>query len=390
MIPRGSTVFRNDGRGYAPYDPARMADRPRRGRQLLALLLIVGLAWTVGYWWQGRRDTPAARTVTERGPLPAAELNQIAIFEEVAPSVFFITNIGVRRDMFSFDVFETPQGTGTGFLWDEAGHVVTNYHVIEGAREIEVTLSDHKRLPAEVVGVAANKDIAVLKVDLQGRSLPPVPLGTSSDLKVGQNVFAIGNPFGLDQTMTSGIVSALDREIRAANGSSIHGVVQTDAPINPGNSGGPLLDSAGRLIGVNTAIYSRTGSYAGIGFAVPVDTVNRVVSQLIEHGRLIRPTLGVVLVSDQVARRAGIEGVLILRVVEGLGAARAGLRGTKDTAAGVELGDIIKSVAGRSVENQNSLLGALENFNVGDRVPVVVERDGGLIELEVELGEPSE
>ncbi len=350
----------------------------------------VGLALILAALWMRWTVVDVqAREVTVRGPLAASELNQISIFEHASPSVFYITNLGTRRDMFSLDVFQIPQGTGTGFLWDEAGHVVTNYHVIEGASQIEVGIGAES-LPAQLVGVAPDKDLAVLKIDISGRGLKPVELGSSSDLKVGQNVFAIGNPFGLDHTMTGGLVSALGREIQAANGRSIQNVIQTDAAINPGNSGGPLLDSAGRLIGVNTAIYSKTGSYAGIGFAVPVDTVHRVVPQLLEFGRLQRPTLGVRLASDQVTARAGLRGVLILQVIPGSGAARVGLRGTSETARGFVLGDIIRELQGRPVASQDDLLHALESFAVGDQVEVVVEREGALQSFEIELGEATQ
>ena len=329
---------------------------------------------------------PPPRAITPRGDLAADERTQIQIFEQAAPAVVNVTNIAVRRDRFTWDVAQIPQGTGTGFVWDAAGHVVTNFHVIEGASQVFVTLIDGTELPARPIGVFPDKDIAVLRVEPKaGQTLQPLALGTSSDLKVGQQVYAIGNPFGLDHTMTSGIVSALGREIQAVNGRIIDGVIQSDAAINPGNSGGPLLDSAGRLIGMNTAILSQTGAYAGIGFAVPVDTVARVVQQLIEHGRVLRPTIGVQLAPDHLARRAGLEGVLIMDVVAGSAADRAGLRGTLRAGQRLRLGDLITTIEGRSVRRVDDLLNALERHQPGDEVALGVERDGDARTVKVTL-----
>jgi S1-C subfamily serine protease len=312
---------------------------------------------------------PEPRAVTPRGDLAVDERGQIEIFERVSPSVVNVTNIAVRRDGWTLDLARVPQGTGTGFIWDATGHVVTNWHVVEGANQVQVTLIDGTELPARLIGAFPDKDIAVLRVDPgAGRAVQAIPLGTSADLKVGQKVYAIGNPFGLDHTMTSGIVSALGREIQAANGRIIDGVIQSDTAINPGNSGGPLLDSAGRLIGMNTAILSQTGAYAGIGFAVPADTVARVVQQLIEHGRVLRPTMGIQLAPDQLARRAGVEGVLILEVVPNSGAARAGLRGTVRTGKQLQLGDVITGIEGRPVRRVDDLLNVLERHRPGDTI----------------------
>ncbi|HEY4492827.1 MAG TPA: trypsin-like peptidase domain-containing protein, partial [Acidobacteriota bacterium] len=276
----------------------------------------------------GIRDlSPRVGAVAEETPLLPEERNTIDVFENAAKSVVFITSKALQYDFFSMNVFETPQGAGSGFLWDEEGHVVTNFHVIAGANALTVTLSDHSSYEAAVVGGEPNKDLAVLRIKAPSGKLIPVRIGTSDKLLVGQKVLAIGNPFGLDQTLTVGIVSALGRQIQSVTDRKIQDVIQTDAAINPGNSGGPLLDSNGSLIGVNTAIVSPSGAYAGIGFAVPVNTVKRVVPQLIRFGKVIRPGLGVGIVSDSVAQRLGIEGVIIGQVRPGSSAAEAGLRG---------------------------------------------------------------
>ncbi len=249
------------------------------------------------------------RPVTARGDLAEDEKSTISLFRNVSPAVVYITTASVRRDRFSFNLMEIPRGTGSGFIYDKQGHVVTNYHVIQNADTANVTLADQSTWPAQLVGVEPDQDLAVLKVDIPSARLQPILIGTSDDLQVGQKVFAIGNPFGFDQTLTTGVISGLGREVTSVTERKITGVVQTDAAINPGNSGGPLLDSAARLVGVNTAIYSPSGAYAGIGFAVPVDTVNRIVPQLIQHGRVARPVLGII-PDDRVTRRLGIDGVL--------------------------------------------------------------------------------
>ncbi|RMG12506.1 MAG: PDZ domain-containing protein [Planctomycetota bacterium] len=361
------------------------AERRLRHLQLLLVALLVGaFGWAVGRR-SVREALPPPAPVAPRGDLSAAEKTQIEIFQRTAPSVVFITSIAVRRSPFSFNVARIPQGTGTGFVWDAAGHIVTNVHVISGGSQAEVTLADGSTWPAELVGAHPDKDIAVLRIE-PDRPLQPVALGTSGDLLVGQNVFAIGNPFGLDHTLTAGIVSALGREIQGFNERVIDGVIQTDAAINPGNSGGPLLDSAGRVIGVNTAIYSESGQSAGIGFAVPIDTVRHIVPQLIQHGRVIRPTLGVQLAPEHVSARAGLEGLLVLGVVPGSGAARAGLRPTVRRGRQVILGDVIVAVDGQPIRRLDDLLNALEKHRPGERVPVVVDRGGERVALEVTLG----
>lgn len=330
------------------------------------------------------------RTVTPRGDLAADERATIELFEHARGSVVYISTAQLVRDVWTRNVFAVPRGTGSGFIWDDAGHVVTNFHVIEGASEARVKLADGRTFKAALVGASQAHDIAVLKIGVGFKRPPPVPIGTSLDLKVGQKVFAIGNPFGLDWTLTTGIVSALDRTLSGdGQGPTIEHLIQTDAAINPGNSGGPLLDSAGRLIGINTAIYSPSGASAGIGFAVPVDTVMRVVPQLIAHGRYIRPALGIEVDEDLNARlqqMLGIEGVVVLRVLPGSAAAQAGLRGvTVGPDGSIEPGDVIVAVEGESVESVGKLLARLDDFKVGDVVQIAVLRSGRTVKVRVTL-----
>ena len=346
---------------------------------LVLLCLILGLMLAKD-WWLERRATLQVREVIPRGDLSQDEQSTISLFQEASPSVVHITSISlarVRRDLFTFDLQKIPRGTGTGLIWNKQGHVVTNFHVIQGGREAQVTLSDQSVWEGTVVGAEPDKDLAVLKIDAPESVLRPLHIGESSNLQVGQTVLAIGNPFGLDQTLTTGVISGLGREIESVTRRPIQGVIQTDAAINPGNSGGPLLDSEGRLIGVNTAIYSPSGTYAGIGFAVPVDTVNRIVPQLIEHGRAIKPVLGVQLVEDAIARRWGIPGVVIAHVQEGTGAARAGLRGIAyDRYGRAVLGDVIVEIEEKAVADQNALYRVLDNFRIGDEVSLKVQSPG--------------
>ncbi|HET7753050.1 MAG TPA: trypsin-like peptidase domain-containing protein, partial [Anaeromyxobacteraceae bacterium] len=274
---------------------------------------------------------------------------------------------------------------------DAEGHVVTNYHVIQGASAARVALHDRSEYPATLVGVAPDQDTAVVRINAPPASLPPIRIGTSHDLQVGQKVFAIGNPFGLDFTLTTGIVSALGRTIPALTGRRIDDVIQTDAAINPGNSGGPLLDSSARLIGVNTQIASPSGASAGVGFAVPVDTVNSIVPQLLEHGRIVRPQLGVAVGNEALLRRAGIQGVLVMTVMRGSAAERAGLRGTYRTEDGVlVLGDIIQQVDGKVIASVEDLYGALARHSPGDVVKVHVLRDDRPLEIAVKLDAPEQ
>ena len=352
---------------------------------LLVLAAVVG--WLLYQTWQPTLHDPQAlsRPVTARGDLAGDEQNTIDIFRSAAPSVVYITSIAVRRNLFSLNVYEIPQGTGSGFIWDRQGRIVTNFHVISDASRLEVTLADHSTWKASLVGAAPDRDLAVLQITAPASKLQPIAVGESNNLLVGQKVFAIGNPFGLDQTLTTGIVSALGREITAVTGRTIHDVIQTDAAINPGNSGGPLLDSAGRLIGVNTAIYSPSGASSGIGFAVPVGEVNRVVPQIISKGKVLRPGLGVTLANRSLTGDLGLEGVLVLKVVSGSAAEQAGLRGTSQVGDGLVLGDIILAVNGRKVTDYDSLRDEIERYEVGASVLLTLLRDEATAEVSVQL-----
>lgn len=366
------------------------ASLPRKKRvSFAALLLAILLGWWLFFVYQRPVSAPETPLipVTARGDLAADEQSTIALFRAASPAVVYITNIEVRRNIFSLNIHEIPQGTGSGFIWDKQGRVVTNYHVIESASRVEVTLADRSTWKATLVGVAPDKDLAVLQISAPAEKLTPLPLGESHNLLVGQKVFAIGNPFGLDQSLTSGIVSALGREIQSATGRIIQGVIQTDAAINPGNSGGPLLDSAGRLIGVNTAIYSPSGGSAGIGFAVPVDVVSRVIPEIIRHGRLIRPGLGIAVADDQIARRVGVTGVLVMNIQPGSSAEAAGLRGTRRIRGEIVFGDVILAVDGRQVSSYDDLRNAMDRYKVGDTVTLTIERESLQMQLSVVLEE---
>jgi S1-C subfamily serine protease len=341
-------------------------------------------SWVGSAVLNDRRATP--RSVTARGDLAPQEKSTVTLFRQASPSVVHITAIAVQRDLFTLKPYQIPEGTGSGFIWDTTGNVITNFHVIQSADVAQVTLADQSNWKARLVGVAPDKDLAVLKIDAPANRLPAIPVGTSKDLQVGQSVFAIGNPFGLDQSLTTGVISALGREIESVTRRPIQGVIQTDAAINPGNSGGPLLDSAGRLIGVNTAIYSPSGASAGIGFAIPVDTVNRIVPELIRYGKVTRPGIGVQIAEDQIAERLGVNGVLVVDVVPGSGAAKAGLRPTRREASGrVRLGDVITAIDGKKVLSPNELYLILETYKVGDAVNVSVLRDGKIVQAKLTL-----
>jgi len=317
------------------------------------------------------------------------ERNTMQVFNFASPSVVYVTNETLVRDRWTLRLHTVPKGAGSGFIWDDRGHVVTNFHVVEGARKVTITLQDRSEWPAELVGSAPEKDLAVLRIDAPREQLRPLVAGTSSDLAVGRKVLAIGNPFGLDTTLTTGVVSALGREIEAANNRTIRNVIQTDAAINPGNSGGPLLDSSGRLIGVNTAIYSPSGTSVGIGFAIPVDTVKKIVPELIAHGRLVRPVLGIESAPDQWASRYGFEGVAVLRTAPGMPAEQAGLRGVyRARGGGWQLGDVIVEVDQQPVRSYDDLMNALENHRAGDEVSLSFVRDGKKRHTSVTLAAP--
>lgn len=334
----------------------------------------------------------APRAVTPRGPLAEDEKANIALFKSASPSVVHITTHQYARDFFSLDVMQIPRGTGSGFLWDEQGRIVTNYHVIQGANAATITLHDQSTWKASLVGAFPDRDIAVLKIDAPREKLKPIPIGASRDLVVGQRVYAIGNPFGLDQTLTIGIISALDREIESVTQRKIRGVIQTDAAINPGNSGGPLLDSAGRLIGVNTSIYSPSGASAGIGFAIPVDEINRIVPRLIRDGKFERPVLGVQFAPAPLLSALGLKkGVAVLDVTRGGPADAAGLRPFYRNRLGdIEFGDVIVAINNQPIEDADQLLEFLETRQPGDKVTLTVLRGKKQVkqQLTVELASP--
>ncbi|VFQ91898.1 unnamed protein product [Cuscuta campestris] len=321
-------------------------------------------------------DHASAFVVTSPRKLQTDELATVRLFQENTPSVVYITNLAARQDVFTLDVLEVPQGSGSGFVWDKDGHIVTNYHVIRGASDLRVTLSDQSTYDAKVVGFDQDKDVAVLRIDAPEEKLRPIPIGVSADLLVGQKVYAIGNPFGLDHTLTTGVISGLRREINsAATGRPIQDVIQTDAAINPGNSGGPLLDSSGNLIGINTAIYSPSGASSGVGFSIPVDTVSGIVDQLVRYGKVTRPVLGIKFAPDQSVEQLGVSGVLVLDAPPNGPAGKAGLLATKRDGFGrLVLGDIITSVNGKKVTNGTDLYRILDQCKVGEKVIVEVLR----------------
>ncbi len=334
---------------------------------------------------------PPVVCIAAAAQLTSSEQATVHLFEDVHPSVAYITTLTERRNLFTGATTEVPQGTGSGFVWDDTGHVVTNLHVLQGATAAQVVLHDQSTYRAALVGFSRQHDLAVLRIDIPADGLRPVRIGRSDTLRVGQSIFAIGNPFGLSATLTTGIVSALGREIDSVGGGTIEGMIQTDAAINPGNSGGPLLDSSGRLIGVSTAIYSPSGASAGIGFAVPVDTVRRVVPQIIDKGEYTPPTLGIRVsesLNRYVRRRLRIRGVVVVDVDAGGGASRAGLRGTSRMANGqLRLGDIIQAIDGDDISELSDLPTVLDRYEPGDAVSVTILRDGDHREVDIELSE---
>ncbi|WP_422015465.1 S1C family serine protease [Roseateles sp.] len=355
---------------------------------IFAASLVAITAATSGQAQPQPRGPAQPRTVTPRAALGAEELNNIGVFKRVSPSVVHITTLAVQRDFFSLRTSEQPSGTGTGFVWDEAGHIVTNFHVIQGGDRATVTLADQSSYPARLVGAFPDRDLAVLRIEAPRDKLPAISIGASRDLQVGQKVYAIGNPFGLDQTLTTGIVSALNREIESVTRRTIKGAIQTDAAINPGNSGGPLLDSAGRLIGVNTAIYSPSGASAGIGFAIPVDEVNRIVPRLIRDGRFIRPALGVTSGPPQLTQALGApKGVLLVNVAPNSPAAAAGLQPYgRDRSGRIVQGDVITAVDGQAVSDLDDLLSLIEARQIGEKVTLAVWRGGQTRKVTATLG----
>lgn len=358
-------------------------------RSLLTLALLIPLAA-----FAQTTGTPLGPAATDSGPdylsfKTEDEANSTEIYRRASPAIVHVTNVALQRSFFGRNVLEVPQGSGSGFIWDKNGLVVTNYHVIAGANRLVVELHDDSAWDAEVIGVAPEKDLAVLRIEAPGDLLYTLPMGDSSELEIGRKVLAIGNPFGLDTTLTTGVVSALGREIRAPNDRVIRNVIQTDAAINPGNSGGPLLNSLGQLVGVNTAIFSPSGASAGIGFAIPVNTVRQVVPQLISFGRLYRPVIGIELASDRWARRYRIEGAPIVRVFPGLPAERAGIRGVwRDFRGDVQLGDVIVAIDGAPIKSADDYLSFMEKHKPGEKVVITTRRDGQQKDFEIRLADP--
>lgn len=362
-------------------------------RKILWLIVLGYLLWlmmpVLQQLWISSQATP--RTIEARGDLADDEKSTIALFEKTSPSVVFISTSQRVRDYWTRNILNVPRGTGSGFVWDQYGHIVTNNHVIAGASVATVRLNDGRSFDAKLVGTSPSHDIAVLRIDVPSSLPPAIPLGTSADLKVGQKVFAIGNPFGLDYTLTSGLVSALNRSLASENQIPIDNLIQTDAAINPGNSGGPLLDSAGRLIGINTAIYSPSGAYAGIGFSVPVDIVNKVVPQLIKFGKYTRPSLGISVdenINRQIMRQLGVSGVAILDFSRNSAAKRAGLQAVEVNRYGkITSGDIITAIDGKSVESVNTLLSILDDYSFGDEVTLDYIRAGNTQRLTLKFAD---
>ena len=329
------------------------------------------------------------RPVTPREALGATEKARIALFERTWRSVVHITTSAVQADPFRMNVLEVPQGTGSGFIWDQLGHIVTNYHVVASGQLARVTFADQRTLKARLVGWSPRNDLAVLRVEGMPANMPALPLGSSHDLQVGQDVIAIGSPFGIDYTLSTGVISGLGREIQGAGGLPILGAIQTDAAINPGNSGGPLIDSAGRLVGVNTMIVSPSGASAGVGFAVPADTVARVVPQLIAYGQEIRPVIGVEPVDDTFTQRLGLSGALVRSVHPNSPAERVGINGFQldRTTGQLRLGDLITHVDGVEIHNSADLYLQLEKHKPGDTCTVTVMRNGESRTLSVVLAQ---
>jgi S1-C subfamily serine protease len=374
-------------------EPPQLSWWARFGPLVLLLLLLGGiLLWRFMplQWSSGPITDPNAkpREITPPAGLLANELAYIQVNEKARKSVVSITTLGYHRNPINFDVEEVPEGAGSGFVWDdEKGYIVTNFHVVQDAQAAEVTLWDGSTQKARVVGQAPDKDLAVLKIPVTAK-LQKIEVGTSRDLKVGQLAFAIGNPFAVGVTFTQGVISGLNRKMKSVTGRPIDNVLQTSAAINPGNSGGPLLDSSGRLIGVNTAIYSPSGANAGIGFAIPVDTVNQVVPELIRRGKVERPGLGVQIATPQLVRKLGVKkGVLIVEIVPKGPAANAALHGTKVDQRGkiTQMGDVIVAIDGKPISSVDDLYEALANHKVGDVVKVTVLRDDETRDVDVAL-----
>ncbi len=362
-----------------------------RSIRILLLILITLFALflflpSIENIWASLQSEP--RSITARGSLSASEKTNIEIFQQSSPSVVYITTLEDTLNLWTRDITRIPRGTGSGFIWDRQGHIITNYHALQGASAVKIRLSDQRTFNATLIGASPEHDLAVLRIPMIPNMPNPLSIGTSHDLQVGQMTYAIGNPFGLDHTLTTGVVSALNRTLVNNNGSTIEGLIQTDAAINPGNSGGPLLDSAGRLIGINTALYSPSGTYSGIGFAVPVDTVNRIVPRIIKEGHYQRPKLGITINEDlnkKITKELDISGVAVIEVQPNSAAKRSGLRGVTIQNNPLISGDIIVGIDQHQIETTQMLLSTLENYDIGDTVQVKIFRKGQVREVSLTL-----
>lgn len=371
----------------------RLLPRARTGTAAnIVLVILVVILSAIILYQVATGGSDGRRAVTPRGDLTATEKTQIEIFELAAPSVVHITSLNGNENAQLPEAGAIPRGTGSGFLWDTGGHVVTNFHVITGANQWQVTLHDKTTWPAKLVGIAPHNDLAVLKIDAPPSAIKEILVGTSSDLKVGQNVFAIGSPYGLDATFSTGVISGVGRTIESVTKHKIYNVIQTDAAINPGNSGGPLLDSAGRLIGVNTAIVSPSGASAGIGFAVPVDEVQRIVPQLIKYGKIERPGLGIWIFTDAQVEEfiqhgyLPRKGVLVKSVMPGSAADEVGIQPTRrGPRSNILWGDLIIGIDGKRVKGSRDLFDVLDQKKISDTAVVTVLRDGQQIQLKATL-----
>ena len=363
LAAAGLFVWRDRHRGNAPGLPQGRADVPVGGPAPAA---------------RGDADAPA--------PFPNPDTRVMDLYDRLSPSVVSVANKALVRSWMSPQIFEVPQGSGSGFVWDADGHILSNYHVVHEADALTVTFPDGQSFDARVVGAAPDYDLAVLRIEPAGRALVPIEPGVSRTLRVGQSVLAIGNPFGLDTSLSKGIVSALGRTMLSMSQRRISDVIQTDAAINPGNSGGPLLDLDGRLVGINTAIYSPSGANAGIGFAVPVDTIARIAPQLIANGRVTRAGIGVQLLPDALTRRGRAEGAGIAAVLPGSPAELAGVEGARQLGWGsFALGDVITAVDGRPVKNTDDLRDLLELRQPGETVSLTLWKNNQSREVEVPL-----
>jgi 2-alkenal reductase len=357
-----------------------------RSMLVIAVILLAIIALQP-YIFRSLYSATTPRPVEARGNLADMERTTIELFNRTSPSVVQVVGRQNQSVTSTGEGEEVGVQTGSGFIWDAAGHIVTNDHVVEGVDQIVVRLSSGEAIGADVVGTAPSYDLAVIALHGATRVPPPVAIGRSSDLQVGQFAFAIGNPFGLNQTLTTGVVSALHRRLPTSAGREISNVIQTDAAINPGNSGGPLLDSAGRLIGVNSAIYSPSGANAGIGFAIPVDVVNNVVPQLIRNGHVPVPGIGIVAAREATATRLGVEGVVVVRTVPGSAAERAGVRGI-DAETG-RIGDVIVGADGNKVRQLSDLTDELEKIGIGKSVRLTLDRDNRTVTVDVQVEDVS-